>query len=290
MPHIERWGIYSLDLTTDGVALIYSSPQRISGLRLNHAGNEFVFSHLINSSDSTYEEICTINPDGTNFQQITDNLFWDLYPCWSSDVGKIAFLTWRNSNLDIYVMNADGSNQQLLYDSGNHDADIDWMGSSIAYTQNSQIWTINDDGTQPIQITSPPNAGQWGNANLPFGDYDPRISPAGSKIIFERLEGDSSPHGNYNFFLIDVDGTNEIRLTDTGYAQGLANWSHSGNEIVFIVAAIDNVGKYDIYRMNADGSNYRNSTPDYFPTEFLCRDPVFSGDDAMVYFIGEWWE
>jgi len=82
----------------------------------------------------------------------------------------------------------------------------------------------------------------------------------------------------------------ETRLTNTGYSQGLSSWSYSGDKIVFIVAAIDDLGKYDIYSMNSDGTNNQDITPDYFPNVFLCHSAVFSNDDSILYFVGEWWE
>jgi hypothetical protein len=45
-----------------------------------------------------------------------------------------------------------------------------------------------------------------------------------------------------------------------------------------------------MYMMNADGSNSRDITPDYFPASFLTHLAVFSRDDTKIYFIGEWWE
>jgi Tol biopolymer transport system component len=89
--------------------------------------------------------------------------------------------------------------------------------------------------------------------------------------------------------VIDLETSQEYRLTHTGYSQGLANWAHSGRQIVYIVAAIDQVGQYDLYLMDADGTDNRNITPDYFPTQFLCHWAVFSSDDSTIYFIGEWW-
>jgi Tol biopolymer transport system component len=290
VPHLERWGIYALDLATEEVELIYSSPQKISYLHLNNAGNRFVFSQRIDGDSDEDEEICTVGVDGVDFLGLTDNDLWDLYPVWSPDDSRIAFLSFRDTDLDIYMIDSDGSNARKLYDSGSHDADIHWRGGRIVFTANSRIWSMKDDGTEPSPITDPPKAGQWGNANLPFGDYDPRFSPDGSKILFERLEDDSSPHGNYNIYVINADGTGETRLTDTGYSQGLANWSHSGDRIVYLVAAIGSEGKYDIYMMNADGTDNHNITPDYFPADFLCHSPLFSADDSKVFFVGEWWE
>jgi TolB protein len=239
----------------------------------------------------TYEhaEIFTLGVDGGDLQRLTDNTFWDLYPAWSPDGSQIAFLSWRDADLDVYVMDADGGNQALLHDSGSHDADIHWVDDQIVFTSGSRIWVIQGDGTGARRVTDPPRAGEWGNANLPFGDYDPRISPDGARVLFTRLVGDESPHGNYDFYIVDSDGSSLTRLTETGYTQGLASWSRAGDRIAFVVSAIEGVGQYDIYTMNADGAEVRNITPATFPPDLLCHSAVFSRDDTTVYFVGEWW-
>jgi TolB protein len=290
VPHEGTYGVYVLDLATNEVALVYSTNNEVytSALRLNIDGDTLVFVQKIGGSNDNNTEIFTIGVDGENFKRITSNSFWDLYPAWSPDGTQIAFLSKREKDLDIYVMNTDGSNQHKLYDSESNDADIDWVSDTIVFTSMFKIWRIKDDGTAPTQITNLSNSGQWGTANLPVGDYDPQLRSDGAKIVFERLEDPNSTHGNYNIFTINVDGTGENRLTSTGYAQGLANWSHDGDRIVYVVAAINNEGKYDIYVMNADGTNNHNATPSYFPTNFLCHSPVFSKDNSKIYFIGQW--
>jgi Tol biopolymer transport system component len=290
VPHEGKYGIYALDPLTGRVTLIYSTSSEMytSALRLNNHGDRFVFAQKIDGTSELNTEICTIGVDGENLQRLTNNTYWDLYPAWSPDDTQIAFLSNRTKDLDIYVMNADGTNEHLLFDSGSHDADIDWASDTIAFTSRFKIWTIKDDGTDPTQVTDPADAGQWGAANLPIGDYDPRLSVDGTKIVFERLEDADTLHGSYNIYAINSDGTEENRLTNTGYAQGLASWSHSGDKIIYSVAAIGNAGKYDIYVMNADSTNNRNVTPNYFPTSFLCYSPIFSEDDSKIYFIGQW--
>ncbi|MBD3232143.1 MAG: hypothetical protein GF315_00300, partial [candidate division Zixibacteria bacterium] len=228
VPHEQRWGIYSLNLASEEVELIFSIGEEISGLKLNHAGDKFAFSRKIGGDSMEDEEICVVNADGSGLTQLTSNNYLDTYPCWSPDDSQIAFLSWQNTDLDIFIMDADGGNAQQLYDSGSHDADIDWAGDSIVFTAHSQIWMIRDDGTQPVQLTDPPRAGEWGNANLPFGDYDPRFSPDGSKIVFERLEDDQSVHGNYDIYYYNSSTGTEEALTNTGYSQGLASRSYSG--------------------------------------------------------------
>jgi len=290
VPKEERWGIYKLNLSNEEINLIYSSENEIEGIKIDKKNENFVFCQKIGGQDNEHREVCTLKIDGSNYHRLTNNTLWDLYPVWSPDNTQIAFLSFREDDLDIYTMDADGSNIKKLFDSGFHDADIHWETDKIVFTSNSSIWMMNEDGTEPMQLTHPPKQGQWGNANLPFGDYDPRLSPDGQKIIFSRLENDSSPHGKYNFFMINSDGSAETRLTNTEYTQGLSSWSTSGKKIVFIVSGIDDLGKYDLYSMNSDGTNIRDITPEYFPNVFLCHSAVFSNDDSIIYFVGEWWE
>ena len=269
----------------------------ISRIRLNNAGDRLIFSQdfdnetefvVEGSPIKIYEEICSISVDGEDFRRITNDVFWDLIPNWSVDDSAIFFLSFRET-LDIFRMDTKGNNITEVYDSGFHDSDIHTSNGKLVFTRSSTIWIINEDGTGATQVTNPPRAGEWGDAVLPFGDYDPNLSPDGNSIVFERLVNDETTHGNYNIYIINVDGSGEKAITDTGYTQGLPVWSHSGKQIVFAVGAIENEGKYDIYITNSDGTENRRITPEYFPEEFLCHHPIFSEDDARIIFVGEWY-
>jgi Tol biopolymer transport system component len=292
VPHEGEYGLYVFDLATEKVKLLYSTDNEIytSALRLNTQAGKLAFAQKTGGANDENMEIYTVDTNGENLKRLTDNSYMDLYPAWSPDGTRIAFLSRRDSDLDIYMMNADGSDQHLFYDSGLNDADIDWAGDTIVFTSGFKIWSIRDDGTGLAEVTSPADAGQWGTANLPIGDYDPRLTPDGSKIVFERLEDPESTHGRYNIFTVNSDGTEETRLTDTNYAQGLGSWSHSADRIVYGVAAINDEGKYDMYLMNSDGSDSHSITPECFAASFLCHSPIFSQDDSEIYFIGQWYQ
>lgn len=290
VPYMEEWGIYELELGTRKVQLLYSSANKIECLNLNPDGTRFAFTEYIGGDDYDFSELSIVDLGGGGYQRLTDNNIWDVYAVWSPDGSTIAYLTKPEETLDIYLMDSDGENQRLLYDSGYHDSDINWVGDMMAFTRNSQIWVMNSDGIEPRQVTDSPRAGEWGEAVLPFGDYNPRISPDMETIVFERMVDDSSRHGNYDLFSVKLDGSGLTRLTETGWTQGLVSWAHDSSRFVFMVSAVGEEGKYDIYMMNADGSEVQDLTSETFPPTFLAHSPVLSVSDDSIYFIGQWWD
>jgi len=54
VPYLEKWGIYELDPTTGSVELIYTSPMKMTTLRLNGAGDAFAFSMRIDGEDDAF--------------------------------------------------------------------------------------------------------------------------------------------------------------------------------------------------------------------------------------------
>ena len=68
-----------------------------------------------------------INADGTNLRQLTETKDFDeLAPAWSPDGTRIVFQANPNGNWDIYVMNADGTDQQPLTIDTESDVDPNW--------------------------------------------------------------------------------------------------------------------------------------------------------------------
>jgi Tol biopolymer transport system component len=291
--HDKKYGIYSMDLITKAVELIYSSDNSLHRVHENPVGTKLIFQEDFGGNTFHDSEICLINPDGTGYQRITSNLWLDAYPSWSPDGTKILFLSWLDypdNTLDIFVMNSNGTNPLELYDSGFHDADPHWVGTQIVFTRESQIWIMEDNGTNARQVTGFEFAGQQGNANLPLGDYDPRLNPTGDRICFDRMVDDQSTSGNYDFYKINTNGTEETAITSTGWQQFMAEWSHAGDQLLFTVAAKGGGGIFDMYTMNPDGSDLTNITPADWPAEFLCSYGIYSYDDLKIYFVGEWWE
>ena len=81
-------------------------------------------------------------------------------PAWSPDGTKLAF---RRAKGQIWVMNAEGDEQQQLTDT-DQDAQPTWSpdGTFIAFRSdrsgNEDIWVMDADGKQPYDLTNTPNA------------------------------------------------------------------------------------------------------------------------------------
>jgi TolB protein len=175
---------------------------------------------LFSSERSGNFEIYSMNPDGTEPHNLTNDPGNDFSPAISPDGQTIAFLSTRTGEFHIFLMNSDGSNLRQLTTvyAGTSPPRFSPDGTKIVYSPVG-IATIDLDGTNYQQITGLPT------------DSNPSFSPDGTKIVFERKIDDLD--FNYEIFLADADGMNATRLTfATGYDSDPA-FSPDGTTIAF---------------------------------------------------------
>jgi len=170
---------------------------------------------------------------------------------------KIAFMSFRHGNFEIYVMNVDGSTQTRLTKNSYNDYFPSWSpeGSKIVFHSrrdgNFEIYVMNADGSTQTRLTN--------NAAI---DMRPSWSPDGSKIVFN-----SNRDGNLEIYAMNEGGSKKTRLTNNPAFDGDPSWSPGGSEIAFYS---NRDGNFEVYVMNADGSKKtrltKNSYNDYFPS------------------------
>ncbi|MDQ3645600.1 MAG: DPP IV N-terminal domain-containing protein, partial [Actinomycetota bacterium] len=223
--------------------------------------------------DQSRLEIFSINSDGTGETQLTDNTDSDYLPRYSADGTKIAFVREapNNTPVQIWTMNADGSNQVgPLTSEGSNSFVGDWSpdGTQIVFHSNRdgnfEIYKMNADGSDEVNLTD--NAATGANR-----DMYPTWSPDGRKIAFT-----SNRDGNNNTHVMDVDGTNVENLTGSSLAEESGpRWSPDGERIAFYsdrdaFPRPDVARNFEIYTMKLDGSDVTRLTF----TDFDASDPM----------------
>jgi hypothetical protein len=181
--------------------------------------------------------------------------------------GRIAFVSDRDGDNEIYVMNADGSGQTNLTNDNANDWGPAWSpdGQRIAFTSDrdgdNEIYVMNADGSEQTRLTD-----HWDHV------WGPSWSPDGQHIAFvsNRDEG-------FQIYVMNADGNGPSRLTTGSDDKGFPSWSPDGNRIVFVSGSS---GSQEIWVVNTDGTDQSHLPYDTYD-DWL---PYWSPDGMHIVF------
>ena len=240
--------------------------------------------HIIDNSWAY--EIYVMDADGGNQRNLTNNPANDRSRSWSPDGKRIAFVSERDEHphfipglfaSEIYVMDANGKNQQNLTNNPADDGYPSWSpdGKQIIFQSNRdelqyEIYVMDADGGNQQKLTENPNN----------EDEYPSWSPDGQQIVFVSAK---DGHFGYEIYVMDADGGNLQRLTENLKHEWDPVWSPDGKRIAFSLDRKGDGVNFEIYVMDADGANQRRLT------ENRSDDvsPSWSPDGERIAFTSE---
>ena len=204
---------------------------------------------------------------------------------------RIAFMSNRSGNGEIYLMNSDGKRVRRLTRHPEYDAVAAWSpdGQKITFMSfrdehrlprggrtRGEIYMMNADGTNPINLTQ----------SVERADDVSSWSPNGKQIAF--ASGEHFKHrGGYRWtiWVMDADGGNPRNLTNHDASDGSPDWSPDGTQIAFHSERnkdweFEFPPNLEVYVMNADSTNLINLTN--HPA--IDRSPDWSPDGKQIAF------
>lgn len=180
-------------------------------------------------------DIYTMRPDGSGLTNLTKDPARDVDPYWSPDGKRIAFLSDRAGYMQIFTMNADGSDVfQVTRREADHEfAGADpWSpdGSMLAFLERTpygqkRIYTIGANGWSGLPLVYPPgnySSISWspGGGHIAYIEFSEEAVP---KIHVTRANGDDAAT------LTDALPKGEV-LYSGNYA-----WTRNGRAVSFVV-------------------------------------------------------
>lgn len=238
--------IYLMDLTTKRTWNLTDRKGEDMNPQLSPDRKSVVFYSNRDGDNEIYKLTLADN----SVAQLTNNTIEDYDPSYSPDGNNIVYKSNRDDKLgDIFIMNEDGSDERnltrSLKKSEEWDPTFNLDGEKIYFVMREnndhltdELYAMNIDGTEITRLTE---------NSVP--DWYPSISPDGKKLLItSRLDKDSSD----SIWVISPDGSTRTKLTDMEGNNDDAAWDATGERIIFIN---DREKNYDMYIMNADGSN-----------------------------------
>ena len=186
--------------------------------------------------------------NGRSRRRITRNR--DTHPCWSPDGKRIAYeryIETRPINIEIFVMDADGTNQTQLTQTGGKNTKPTWSpdGKHLAFSSDrngsSQIFQIDLDNLNVKQLTV---FGEQGSA------FSPDWSPDGNEIIYRKSVRVRNGILPTNVWIMSADGTNHRPFVpdptpeDPLLFRNYPHWSPDGREVLFSESIFESQDNY----------------------------------------------
>jgi Tol biopolymer transport system component len=217
-PIYNTYSIYTAKRDGSDIQPLSKAPGYNAESTISRDGKHIVFTSTRNGDIDIY----TMDADGSHVKQLTHELGYDGGPFWSYDGKKIVYRAEhpkteeqiqdyknllargliRPGNLELWVMNADGSDKRQVTHNGAANFGPYWLpdGKRIIFASNVgdtkdpsgfDLYVINEDGTGMERVTY-----------YPGFDAFPMFSSDGKRLVWSSNRNGRAPHET-NVFIAD---------------------------------------------------------------------------------------
>jgi Tol biopolymer transport system component len=217
-PIYNTYSIYTAKRDGSDIQPLSKAPGYNAESTISRDGKHIVFTSTRNGDIDIY----TMDSDGSHVKQLTHELGYDGGPFWSYDGKKIVYRAEhpkteeqikdykdllargliRPGNLELWVMNADGSDKRQVTHNGAANFGPYWLpdGKRIIFASNVgdtkdpsgfDLYVINEDGTGMERVTY-----------YPGFDAFPMFSSDGKRLVWSSNRNGRAPHET-NVFIAD---------------------------------------------------------------------------------------
>jgi Tol biopolymer transport system component len=284
--------LYTPDLSPDGLTVTYivgragenvdiNTRPLVSGEPVRLTDNPGIDTGPVWSPDGQWilfrsdregrHHVYRMRADGSEQMSLYSHTLEVYFPMWSHDGGRIAFYVGSMREMELHVMNADGSNvEQLTHKPAGWDSQFNppiWSADDrlilVSYTDeqiNTQIVAVRTDGSGQDPL---------GNA---LDDTQVGWSPDGTAIAYRatHIEGDIWQSQIYK---MNVDGSGAVNLSNNPYDDSAPVWSPDGRWIAYeCMGDVYTPGAesmWEVFAMRSDGSDQRRLTNHLWPEDCL---------------------
>lgn len=232
------------------------------------------------SSDSGEVTPAVVKVDGSDFKTMS----WveafasmlaegrtDSDPAWSPDSKQIVWSKMRGFGVDLYLANADGSNEESLVNKGPTDSAPAWSsdGQKLTFTADQtdqqNVYVLDIASGEATRLTED----NW--------DFQPVWSMENDRILFARDVDDDLENGTIPLFIMNQDGSDLREFAETDKFKGDPTYSPDGSQVVYMS---NEDGNWHIYLMDSDGSNVRRVTEGDSNNMFPAWRPIPAEETA----------
>lgn len=306
---ISRAGFSGFGL---GLALLVVGLTACGGSGSNAAKGEMVFAAI--SSGNT--DIYRVDDESGAPVRLTNATGEDFAPAWSPRKDMIAFLSSRNGAPALWLMDWNGESKRQISEPGAVINDFRWapdskgIGMEVANGKFSWIAVLDIESGEVQSLTSRTESAQIGDwspdgewllyavidgdstgirRRNPNGvdeitittgpDTNPRWSPDGRRIAFNRLTG-TGGSTSIDLLVTDRDGGQETNVAPDDFDETSFDWAPDGKHIMFVS---DSSGNPEIYIVTPDGKDTKQLTSN----RVIDAAPRWNSNGSAILFLSE---